>query len=102
MQTKEGYHLDYIYHYFNSLNLSEYVTGSAQPKLSQSNLNKIPIPVPPTIGEQEKISLELDKQFSIINETEKSIVQNLNQTDTFRQSLLQKAFEGKLVGAKPN
>lgn len=101
VQAKEGYHLDYIYHYFNSLNLSEYVTGSAQPKLSQSNLNKIPIPIPPTIEEQEKISLELDKQFSIINETEKSILLNLNQTDTFRQTLLQKAFKGKLVEQDP-
>lgn len=101
VQAKEGYHLDYIYHYFNSLNLSEYVTGSAQPKLSQSNLNKIPIPIPPTIEEQEKISLELDKQFSIINETEKLILLNLNQTDTLRQTLLQKAFKGKLVEQDP-
>lgn len=102
VQAKDGYLLDYIYHYFNSLNLSEYVTGSAQPKLSQSNLNKIPIPVPPTIEEQKKIALELDKQFSIINETEKSILLNLSQTDILKRTLLKKAFEGKLVDQDPN
>ena len=33
--------------YLNSIDLAPYVAGGAQPKLSQSNLNKISIPVPP-------------------------------------------------------
>jgi type I restriction enzyme S subunit len=32
--------------YLNSIDLSPYVAGGAQPKLSQSNMNKIPVPVP--------------------------------------------------------
>jgi len=33
--------------YLNSIDLSNYVTGAAQPKLTQASLNRIPIPLPP-------------------------------------------------------
>ena len=32
--------------YLNSIDLSRYISGGAQPKLNQENLNKIVIPVP--------------------------------------------------------
>ena len=35
----------YVEIYLNSIDLSRYISGGAQPKLSQENLNKIPIPV---------------------------------------------------------
>jgi type I restriction enzyme S subunit len=45
--------------YLNGTDLSPFVTGGAQAKLSQANLNLIPIPVPP-IEEQERIVSRLD------------------------------------------
>jgi type I restriction enzyme S subunit len=36
----------YVEMYLNSIDLTEFITGAAQPKLSQKNLNRIPIPVP--------------------------------------------------------
>ena len=36
----------YVEIYLNSLDLSKYISGGAQPKLNQDNLNKIPIPIP--------------------------------------------------------
>lgn len=36
----------YVEIYLNSIDLSKYISGGAQPKLNQENLNKIPIPVP--------------------------------------------------------
>ena len=47
-------YLDYVMHYINSISLVPYVTGSAQPKLSQDNMNKIPIPLPP-LSEMRRI-----------------------------------------------
>ena len=44
----------------NQMDISEYITGQAQPKLNQKNLNNIKIPLP-TIQEQEKIVLEIEK-----------------------------------------
>jgi type I restriction enzyme M protein len=40
----------------NSMNLESYVTGSAQPKLNQANLNRIEIPLPPLSIQQEIVS----------------------------------------------
>jgi type I restriction enzyme S subunit len=34
LQSKDELVLEYLAHYFNSLNLAEFVTGSAQPKLT--------------------------------------------------------------------
>lgn len=36
----------YVEIYLNSIDLSKYISGGAQPKLNQDKLNKIPIPVP--------------------------------------------------------
>lgn len=36
----------YVEMYLNSIDLSKYISGGAQPKLNQDNLNKIPIPIP--------------------------------------------------------
>ena len=46
--------LDYVAVVVNSYNLEPFITGSAQPKLSQDNLNAIPIPLPP-LEEQNRI-----------------------------------------------
>ena len=39
--------LEYVAIVINAIKLDDYITGSAQPKLSQDNLNKIPIVLPP-------------------------------------------------------
>ena len=36
----------YVELYLNSIDLSKYISGGAQPKLNQENLNKISIPIP--------------------------------------------------------
>ena len=36
----------YVEFYLNSIDLGQYISGGAQPKLNQFNLNKIPIPIP--------------------------------------------------------
>lgn len=44
--TKKGFDLSYVFYMLNSLNLSGYITGSAQPKLNQDNLRAIMLPMP--------------------------------------------------------
>lgn len=48
--------------YFNSIDLNKYISGGAQPKLNQDNLNKIPIPIPPLdkLSKIVKILLKFD------------------------------------------
>ncbi|NLN32328.1 MAG: N-6 DNA methylase [Flavobacteriaceae bacterium] len=58
--------------YINQTDISEYITGQAQPKLNQKNLNSIKIPLPP-IEEQKKVVAEIEKIETKIAELEKQI-----------------------------
>ncbi len=51
--------------YLNSIDLSAYISGAAQPKLNKANMNKILIPFP-KINEQERVVRILDK-FEALN-----------------------------------
>lgn len=53
VQTNERCDLRYLHYLINSMDLSGYITGSAQPKLSQANLNAVTLQLP-IIDEQEK------------------------------------------------
>lgn len=55
----------FVEHYLNSIDLKQYITGSAQPKLNQDNLNKIQIPLPP-IEIQKQMVEEMEKEEGII------------------------------------
>ncbi|MGN0605469.1 MAG: N-6 DNA methylase [Oscillospiraceae bacterium] len=58
-------YLTFVMHYINSISLVPYVTGSAQPKLNQENMNKIPVPLPP-LAEQKRIADTLDEVLRVI------------------------------------
>lgn len=51
----------FVEHYLNSISIANYVTGAAQPKLNQAQLNSIDIPLPP-LEEQLRIVAELDAE----------------------------------------
>ena len=79
----------YLAYYLNRIDLTPYVTGTAQPKLSQAKMNKIPIPVAP-LDQQKCIVAEIEKQFSRLDEA----VANLKR---YKASVLKAAVEGKLT-----
>ena len=58
----------YVEHYLNMIDLNEYITGAAQPKLNQENLNKIRINIPSSIEEQEKVVIALERFDKLIND----------------------------------
>lgn len=96
------YDLDFLYYYlvFRRTDLLNQSTGGAQPNISQTILNNLPIPLC-TIEEQKEIVQQIDKLFSLNSEMEKTIEENLLKSDSLKQGLLQKAFEGKLVEQDP-
>ena len=51
--------LKYLAIVINAMNLNRYVTGSAQPKLTQKNLFSIPVPLPP-LAEQKRIVAKVE------------------------------------------
>ena len=80
----------------NSMELDDYITGSAQPKLSQDNLNKIPLPLPP-LQEQKRIIKSIDYWFSFVDcieASKDSLQETIKQT---KSKILDLAIHGKLV-----
>ena len=55
-----GLNLKYISYYVNAITLAPYVTGTAQPKMNQENMNAIWVPLPP-IAEQKRIVARLEE-----------------------------------------
>ncbi|MGL5935226.1 MAG: restriction endonuclease subunit S [Cetobacterium sp.] len=89
---KESY---FVYQY-NCLDLTEYITGSAQPKLNAKNLSSIKIPLPP-LEEQERIVKKLDSMLERINEAKELIAQAKETFENRRASILNLAFSGELT-----
>lgn len=96
VKTTDKVDLTYLKYYFNSIKIDEFVSGSAQPKLTKTNLNKIQIPIC-NLREQKQIVTEIEYRFTLIENLENSITDNLKRVEIFRQVILQKAFSGKLV-----
>ena len=55
-----GLSLKYICYYINAISLAPYVTGTAQPKMNQENMNAIWIALPP-LAEQKRIVARLEE-----------------------------------------
>lgn len=64
--------LQYICYLLNNLDIAGYVTGSAQPKLSQGSLNKIKIQLP-SLSTQQKISSILSSYDRLIENNTRRI-----------------------------
>ena len=77
--------------YLNSIDLSPFVTGAAQPKLNQANLNTIPIPDPPA-AEKERIVAILDSFDALVNDLSIGLPAELDarrkQYEYYRDKLL--------------
>jgi type I restriction enzyme S subunit len=68
--------------------------------LNQHKCNAIPIPLAP-LAEQEQIVNEVEFRLSQIDAAEKQIEHGLLRAARLRQSILKRAFEGKLVPQDP-
>lgn len=93
--------LDFLCYYINSIDLTPYVTGSAQPKMTQAKMNKIPIPVP-IIDEQTEIVLILDDLLAKEQQAKEAAEKVLEQIDLIKKSILARAFRGELGTNDPS
>ena len=79
-----------------NMRLNTLAGGSGQPYVSQRILNPLVVPMPALV-EQHHIVAEIDRHFSVADAIEQSIEQTLKQSERLRQSILKRAFEGKLT-----
>jgi len=76
--------------------LDENAAGTTMANLNSKIISNLPISVPP-ISEQSRIVAEIEARFSVCDKLEESITGGLAQAEALRQSILKRAFEGRLL-----
>lgn len=93
----------FVNYYLNYLDLSPYITGAAQPKLNQQNLNNIKIPYP-SLEIQSRIVQVLDNFDKVCNDLNiglpKEIELRQKQYEYFREKLLTFVAEGEYTESR--
>lgn len=69
--------------------------------VTKKQLEELPFAVSP-LTEQHRIVEEIERRFSVADEIEKTVDHSLKQAERLRQSILKRAFEGKLIPQDPN
>lgn len=90
---------EFVMHYFNHIKLDKFISGMAQPKLNQSKLNKIPIPLPQQ-GTIEEINSNI-KRFKVEMSNLRMINnEKLELLKQMKMSILDEAFKGERISNK--
>ena len=93
--------------YFHSLVLSSYfaksmkITGSGREGLPKYSLEQMAFPLPP-LSEQQRIVMEIEKLFALIDQIEHSKVNLQTIIKQTKSKILDLAIHGKLVPQDPN
>ncbi|MDX9789420.1 MAG: restriction endonuclease subunit S [Candidatus Kapabacteria bacterium] len=94
--------MDYKYVFYNLISdiflnpLNELQTGSSYPAVRDSDVLSQKINVPP-LSEQHLIVQEIESRLSVADKMAETISESLQKAEALRQSILKKAFSGKLV-----
>ena len=95
LDVKDTVLLMYLCNYINNMDLIPYVTGSAQPKLTQAKMNNIKIFLP-TLSEQHEIVRLIDDLLARERSAQQAAEQAMASIDLMKKSILARAFRGEL------
>ncbi len=95
--AKEKIDIKCLFYKLIEMRLNQYSTGTAQPGLSVNKILPIEIIYPDSLPEQTQIVQEIESRLSVCDKVEQSITESLEKAEALRQSILKKAFEGKLL-----
>ncbi|MCR4722207.1 MAG: restriction endonuclease subunit S, partial [Eubacteriales bacterium] len=93
LTTSQDMVMEFLCYYINSISLLPYVTGSAQPKMTQAKMNTIPVPVP-SIEEQIEIVQVLNNLIEKQEQASDAADQVIEQIDSMKKAILARAFRG--------
>jgi type I restriction enzyme S subunit len=82
--------------------LSAMATGTSDSmrNVSQEKVFSVRLPLPP-LAEQDQIVAEVERRLSIVDELEAQVEADLKRAGRLRQSILKRAFAGRLVPQDP-
>ena len=105
IRTKPTLLYKYLSLYLNSPAIQrliqEWSSGATRKALTLNQIRSIPIPMC-SLEEQEYIVSELESQYSNLEHIRKMLENKINQIQMLKQSVLNKAFDGRLVPQDPN
>lgn len=105
IRTNSSLSYKYLSLYFNSPTIQrliqEWSSGATREALTLNQIRSIPIPIC-SLEEQKHIVSELESQYTVLEHIRVAIEDKINQIQRLRQSVLNKAFEGRLVPQNPN
>ena len=76
--------------------IKENASATTLPILNKSRFENLELPLPP-LAEQERIVAEVERRLSVVSELAEVVEANLTRATRLRQSILQQAFDGRLV-----
>lgn len=89
----------YFFLFTQTNKLRQINQGAAQPNLNTTIVKRIILPLPP-LAEQRRIVAEVERRLSVSDKMEATITESLQKAEALRQSILKKAFEGKLLNER--
>lgn len=81
----------FLCYYLNSFNYKGYVSGTTRLKLTQAEMKRIPVPVPP-LSEQGRIVSRIEELFSQLDAGVETLKKTKAQLSVYRQAVLKEAF----------
>lgn len=92
----EKYFYKYIFYWTKSLNFYELTNATTVPALRKTDLENIPIPLPP-LNEQQRIVNRIESLFAKLDRAKELIENTLAQFEQNKMAILHKAFIGELT-----
>ncbi len=80
--------------------LEDCAYGAGKPGLNLANIRGVTVLLPP-LAEQTRIVAEVERRLSVLDALTDTVATNLARCARLRQSILKRAFEGKLVPQDP-
>ena len=108
IRVRFNLHIDsmIVSYYINSVYGKNWILSVVSQQAGQANVNGtklklLTVPMPPE-KEQQILVEEVERYLSAADEVEKTITAELKRAEQLRQSILKRAFSGKLVPQDPN
>jgi len=73
--------------------------GTTRPRVNLKKIRELVVPFIDSVDEQRRSVTEVERRLSVVDELETVLTTNLQRAARLRQSILQKAFSGRLATA---
>ncbi len=98
IESDENLDMKFVNYYIQKIKqeIDRDASATAQKNINVAYLEKLEIPYP-SIKKQNQIVQEIESRLSVCDKIEETIETSLAKSEALRQSILKKAFEGKLL-----